>query len=216
MCKFHIIIILSFFILTTSCKNNDALANNNTSEIIVNNELQNILINHKAQMVEIDKRYNINGQKEILNQLMKNNDFLAHKNYKSTLENIKKAGSYFDTISKKNNIVFENTLNKIEKINQNKLDSKEISKIVDAQSALTLLQTNGTVYHIQISLLISKLYETVNQIEDCKHIIQNNEVLFYNDECLQKYDKLIMEIQKLQIECNNIKAKYKEIESTYN
>ncbi len=91
-------------ILTISCKNK------NNEKIETESELHEILTNHKSKLIEIDKQYNVNGQKEILNQLMKNNDFLSHKNFKSTLESIEKARNYFDTIYNKNRVVFKNTL----------------------------------------------------------------------------------------------------------
>lgn len=115
-----------------------------------------------------------------------------------------------------NDIVFKNTLNKISQINQNKLNQTQKSKIYAAQSSITLIKGNGIVYNTNINLLINKLLEAVNQVEDCKHEVKNNEVLFYDEECLEKYDKLITEIQKIQIECNNIKSKFNEIESIYN
>ena len=212
MCKSYISTFIFLFFLTASCqnKNNKALIVNHNE-----NSLRNILINHKAKLVEINKKYNINEEKEILNELIKNNNLFSSSNYKATHRKLEDAKIYFENIYNKNNIVFKNTLNKISQINANKLNAEQKSKIYVSKSALTLIKGNSTIYYIQISLLITKLHETVNLVEICKHIVKNNEVLFYDEDCLKKYDELIAEIQKLQIECNNIKSKYKEIELTY-
>ena len=146
----------------------------------------------------------------ILNQLLKNNGFLSHKNYKSTLESIENAKKYFDTIFKKNGIVFKNTLDRIDKIDKKNLDDKQKNEIIDAQTSISLVDSNSTIYYINMTLLLSKLYDTVYEVEQCKHIVENNEVLFYDNECLKKYNKLVSEVQKLQVKCNNIKAKYNE------
>lgn len=198
---FNLIILI---ILSISCQNK------NIEDLKSGSELQEILINHKNKLIEIDKQYNVNGQKEILNQLLKNNGFLSHKNYKSTLESIENAKKYFDTIFKKNGIVFKNTLDRIDKIDKKNLDDKQKNEIIDAQTSISLVDSNSTIYYINMTLLLSKLYDTVYEVEQCKHIVENNEVLFYDNECLKKYNKLVSEVQKLQVKCNNIKAKYNE------
>ena len=142
--------------------------------------------------------------------MLKNNGFLSHKNYKSTLESIENAKKYFDTIFKKNGIVFKNTLDRIDKIDKKNLDDKQKNEIIDAQTSISLVDSNSTIYYINMTLLLSKLYDTVYEVEQCKHIVENNEVLFYDNECLKKYNKLVSEVQKLQVKCNNIKAKYNE------
>jgi hypothetical protein len=217
MLKSYISTLVLLLFLSASCQNkNNKTIIENYSETKDANSLQSILINHKAKLVEINRELNINGKKEILNELMKNNNFFSNSNYKITLIKLQEAKIYFENIFNKNDIVFKNTLNKISQINQNKLNQTQKSKIYAAQSSITLIKGNGIVYNININLLINKLLEAVNQVEDCKHEVKNNEVLFYDEECLEKYDKLITEIQKIQIECNNIKSKYNEIESIYN
>ena len=56
---FNLIILI---ILSISCQNK------NIEDLKSGSELQEILINHKNKLIEIDKQYNVNGQKEILNQ----------------------------------------------------------------------------------------------------------------------------------------------------
>lgn len=209
-----IIILLLIVSSSINCKNRD-----NTEFIKAsyevnneNSEFDKIVAEFRTELASINKKYNINNRKEILNIILQEKDFFSSDKIKSTQQKLDEAKNYFENIFRENDAIYENSLKKLNLLND-KTKSKEVTeKCTIAISYIITLQMNSQMYKIEVDKLMDLIGSSSKYVgKDCKYIIKNDEVLFYEEDCLNKYNKLVEEVQKSQISCNNYRQKINDL-----
>ncbi|MFA7444392.1 MAG: hypothetical protein WCY89_00460 [Flavobacteriaceae bacterium] len=152
-----------------------------------------ITSNFKNAYTEFNRKLNNDNRKDILNQLILNND-IFFGDTKIVLEKIKRAEDYYDWIKTTNDSLIsdmEKQLNKYQ-IN-NSLSENEILK---AQYYLEMMSINLTTNNFNTGNVIFAMRNIVAIKNNCKHELKNGKILFYDNKCLDKWNKAELQLNE--------------------
>lgn len=198
---YKIVVLILIISFTINCKKEVQSEDNSTliNEIISNCEKEVRLNNDK---------YNVNNEKEILNELILNNNFILNEDEKEINAKLNESNNYFKNVYTSNNTLIDSTIKKLDSISFSKknIDRKDIQQIEVIKIKLNKLDSLLFKYYTDTSLIISKMHDILFLKKDCKNEIEKNQIFFYSDECLNDYNNLVLEIQNLQIETSKTRT----------
>ena len=206
--KIFAIISLVIFTLAYYGKHNYDLKENK----VVVDSLDLIISEHKKSFSDFDKKLNYGNKKEILNQLIINNDIVLNENTNYVLERIEEAESYFKLMKNGNDSIIKKTIKKLDDYKKNKnIDTVKLSNIDMYIVRLNSLDSSIMLYYLNMSTLILEMKSLIKIKKNCKHSFKNSSILFYDQNCLNEYNKTLSNINYFASECNKLKTNLKKI-----
>ena len=183
-----------------------------TEEIQIQKEtsINFITSNFKKEYTKFNDELQLDSRKEILNQIIINNE-ITFGDSEIVLEKINKASEYYDWISKTNDSLFTNLNEELSKYKEdvtNESEKREIDQII-MQIKMTEINTSSKYIH-QI-FVISELKNVLLVKNNCKHQIKEGKILFFDNKCLEKWNKAELKPNEAIQNSNNHKGKLHKI-----
>lgn len=183
-----------------------------TEEIQIQKEtsINFITSNFKKEYTKFNDELQLDSRKEILNQIIINNE-ITFGDSEIVLEKINKASEYYDWISKTNDSLFTNLNEELSKYKEdvtNESEKREIDQII-MQIKMTEINTSSKYIH-QI-FVISELKNVLLVKNNCKHQIKEGKILFFDNKCLEKWNKAELKLNEAIQNSNNLKGKLHKI-----
>lgn len=193
----------------------DSLSENEkteTEEIQIQKEtsINFITSNFKKEYTKFNDELQLDSRKEILNQIIINNE-ITFGDSEIVLEKINKASEYYVWISKTNDSLYTNLNEELSKYKEdltNESEKREIDQIL-MQIKMTEINTSSNYIH-QI-FVISELKNVLLVKNNCKHQIKEGKILFFDNKCLEKWNKAELKLNEAIQNSNNRKEKLHKI-----